>query len=267
MWRSYWDDPSVLDGWPLLRRRRLSGSDVRIATTEDGIAVRIPADGFESVLIAGARAADLLGDPEAVGIDRVLVMNGVAPAVREALGERGFEERRSWSWYSVADEPGARDLGGENATGRAFASALEPVKDMGEIQTLLLSSYPLSDRRMSANSRWWGVHREGILVAAAAVDTWRGHARDGSIDWNSHVRSVAVHRDYRGEGLGSALFDQLIREEWRRTEWVQWTTWSDNAPARLLMEGLGLTPVTRVTNFRPLGTVSETAGYPGAESA
>jgi len=254
MWGSYWDDPWVLAEWPLLRRRRLSGADVRVRPTDDGIAVRIPADGFESVLVAGEEVADLMGEAVA-GSDRVLVMGEVGPQVREALSAAGFEERRQWDWYSVTED---RD---------PTSTTLELLEDPGEVQALLLGSYPLADRRTSTNGRWWGLHRDGTLVAAGAADTWRGHGADGTVDWNSHLRSFTVHHDFRGEGIGLAVFAQMLFEEWRRSGWVQWSTWGDSPETRGLMRSLGLEPVVHVTNFRPVGQSSPTTGYPGAETA
>lgn len=254
MWESYWDDPWVLAEWPLLRRRRLSGSDVRVRTTGDGIAVRIPADGFESVLVAGSEVAESVEELTA-GSDRVLVMGEVAPQVREALEARGLEERRQWDWYSVDQDCDPTD------------TTVELLEDPGEVQALLLGSYPLADRRTSTNGRWWGIQRDAMLVAAGAADTWRGHGVDGTVDWNSHLRSFTVHHDFRGEGIGMAVFAQMLFEEWRRTGWVQWSTWVDSPETTGLMRSLGLEPQVRVTNFRPRGHASSRTGYPGAETA
>lgn len=255
MWQSYWDDPWVLAGWPLLRRRRLADAGVLVAATGDGIAVRTPADGPGPLFVAGAEAEGLLADPEAAGADRVLVIGEVAPALRARLESLGFDRRRTWDWYSVIDEvdPGPVDL--------------ELLDDPGEVQALLASAYPLADRRTSTDGRWWGVHRDGVLVAAGAADTWRGHAPDGSVDWNSHLRSFTVDRDHRGEGLGAAAFRSLMHEEWRRTGWVQWGAWADAEDTRGLMRSLGIAPLATVTNFRPRGRPSPSVGYPGPETA
>lgn len=255
MWQSYWDDPWVLADWPLLRRRNLTGSDVLVHTTGDGIAVRIPADGYASVLLAGQEAVEVLGDSVSRGVDRILVMDEVHASVRARLQELGYEQRRTWDWYSLTDEIVAEDVG------------LEELDDPAGVHALLLSAYPLADRRTTVGGRWWGVRRDGILVAAGAADTWRGERADGSVDWNSHVRSFTVHRDFRGEGIGAAAFRQMLAEEWRRTEWVQFSTWSDAPDTSGLMRSLGLTPTTRVTNFRPVGHPSTPTGYPGAETA
>ena len=269
MWQSYGDDPWVLADWPLLRRRRLSGFDVRVAVTGDGIAVRLPADGFESVLIAGAQAESLLGDPEAAGVERVLVMGPVAPGVAARLGEQGLERRRSWDWYSIDEESDVPDAPLAPPGGRVREGDLEVLDeaDMPEVHTLLMGAYPLADRRSSTNGRWWGVRRAGELVAVGAVDTWRGQDRDGSVDWNSHVRSFAVRRGYQGEGLGTSAFRRILAEEWRRTGWVQWSTWADSPETTGLMRSLGLEPQVRVTHFRPRGHASSRTGYPGAETA
>lgn len=255
MWQSYWDDPWVLSDWPLLRRRNLTGADVRVHPTDDGIAVRIPADGYASVLLAGEQAAEVLGDQVSRDVDRILVMGSVHPRVLDRLGELGYERRRAWDWYSLDEEVTAAESG------------LERLEDQAEVHALLLSAYPLADRRTTTGGRWWGIHRDGVLVAAGAADTWRGQRVDGAVDWNSHVRSFTVHRDYRGEGIGAAAFRQMLAEEWRRTEWVQWSTWSDATDTSGLMRSLGVSPVMTVTNFRPVGQASSPTGYPGAETA
>lgn len=255
MWQSYWDDPWVLADWPLVRRRNLTGSDVRVHPSADGIAVRIPADGYASVLLAGDEAVEVLGDSVSRGVDRILVMGAPTPSVRARLLDLGYEERRTWDWYSLTEEIAAEDVG------------LEALEDTGEVQALLLASYPLADRRTTVGGRWWGIHRDGVLIAAGAADTWRGQRADGSVDWNSHVRSFTVHRDFRGEGIGAAAFRQMLAEEWRRTEWVQFSTWADAPDMSGLMRTLGLAPTTRVTNFRPVGHPSTPTGYPGAETA
>ncbi len=269
MWQSYWEDPWVLADWPLVRRRRLTGADVRVAVTGDGIAVRIPADGFESVLVSGSEVESLLGDIEVAGSDRVLVMGGVAPGVARRLAELGFERRRSWDWYSVSEQDQVPDVSPVPSRAPAREGDLELLgdDDLHEVGTLLLGSYPMADRRSSTNGRWWGVHRDGALVAVGAVDTWRGQAPDGSVDWNSHIRSFTVHREYRGEGLGTSTFRRLVAEEWRRTGWVQWATWTDQPEMTALMHNVGLAPITTVTNFRPRAEVSGQSGYPGAETA
>lgn len=254
MWDSYWDDPWVLAQWPLLRRRRLSGLDVRVGTTGDGVIVRVPEEGTTSVLLAGDEAAALLAEG-ARGSDRVLVLGDVGPAVRAELSSLGFEERRTWDWYSVSEEREPTD------------QAVELIDDPTEVQALLTDSYPLADRRTSTNGRWWGVHSDGTLVAAGAADTWRGHAPDGSVDWNSHLRSFTVRRDHRGEGVGLAVFSQILFEEWRRTGWVQWSTWGDSEETAGLMRSIGVEPSTHVTNFRPVGLASPAGGYPGTETA
>ena len=252
MWTPYRDDPWALKDFPLPRRRILS--DVFVWDFEDGIAAHKPVDGYDIILVSGAGAAEALRS-DIGGTDRVMVMGEVAPEVHEALTMLGFEERRQWDFFSLEDEPEpVPDV------------KMERLKDTQEVRNVLMSSYPNADMRTSKGGRWWGLRVDGALAAAGANDTWRGAGIDGGVEWNSHLRSFVVHKNFRGEGLGTKLFNAMLFEEWRRNGWVQWGSWADSKSSQGLMASLDVEPTCRVTNFRREGTVSDSVGFPGSET-
>lgn len=109
------------------------------------------------------------------------------------------------------------------------------VTDVDELQALYHVSYPVNsfDPRMLETGYYYGIRREGMLVAVAGVHVYSPRYKVGVLG------NVTTHPDYRGRGLAKTVCAKLCVELLKTMDDIGLNVKADNAGAIAVYKSLG----------------------------
>lgn len=112
-------------------------------------------------------------------------------------------------------------------------------KDLDDILALYAKAYPGNwfDPRMLETGQYFGIRRDGRLVAIAGVHVWSPRYRVCSLG------NVTTDPDLRGQGLGSAVVARLCLSAQEQVATITLNVKADNAAAIAVYTRLGFTHV------------------------